>query len=125
MFEDALRKDTSDTSDLSGVTIKFALIAEPRGDVNAVERQATDAVMKATTVVNPLDSPPAAVGLTNSAVGVATKVKSVDATTNIVAKIQTFKTTWPVLMQRMELFNKIVGGIAQVFRAQSPYSFTM
>ncbi|KAF8550280.1 hypothetical protein OG21DRAFT_437731 [Imleria badia] len=116
VLEDALRKDTSDTSDLSGTTIKFAFATEPRGDVNADERQAIDAVTRATEVVGPLDSTPAVVGLANSAV---------DAVTNDVTKFQTFESTWAVLMQRMELFNKIVGSIAEIFRAQTPDSLTV
>ena len=103
VLEDTLR--TSDGSDLSGVRIKFALAAEPRGDINADKHQATDAVIRA-TAVNPLNSTPAAVGLLSSAV---------DTGTNVLTKVQTFETTWGVLLQRMELFNKIVDGIAQVF----------
>ena len=114
VLEDTLRKDTPDGADASaGITIKFALAAEPRGDVNANERQATDAVTRA---VNPLSSTPPAVGLLGSAV---------DTGTNIVTKVQTFETTWGVLLQRMELFNKIVDGIAQVFGAQCLDSFTI
>ena len=107
VLEDTLHvgKDTPDGSDLSGMTIKFALTAEPRGDVNADERQATDAVTRVTGV-NPLSSTPAAVGLLSSAV---------DTGTNVVTEVQTFESTWGVLLQRMELFNKIVDGIAQVF----------
>jgi len=109
VFEDALRKDTSDGSDLSEITIKFALAAESCTDVNADERQASDAVAAATAAVIPLSSTPAAVGLLGSAV---------DTTTKISTEVQTFGTTWDVLLQRMELFNKIVAGIAQVFGAQ-------
>ena len=104
-LEDTLH--TPDGSDLSGITIKFALAAEPRGGVSADERQATDAVAR--TAVNLLGSTPAAVGLLSSAV---------DTGTNIATEAQTFETTWCVLLQRMELFNKIVDGIAQVFGAQ-------
>ena len=95
-------------SDLSGITIKFALAAESLGDANADERQATHAVTRATGV-NPLSSTPAAVGLLSSAV---------DTGTNVVTELQTFETTWGVLLRRMELFNKIVDGIAQVFDVQ-------
>ena len=105
MFEHALRGDSSDGSNLSEITIKFALAAEPRADVNADERQASDAVAAATAVINPLSSTPAAVGLLGSAV---------DTTAKISTELQTFETTWDVLLQRMELFNKIVGGIVQV-----------
>jgi hypothetical protein len=104
VLEDTLRKNTPDGSDLSGITIKFALAAEPRGDIDADERQATDAVTRATEV-NPLSSTPATVGLLSSAV---------DTGTNIATELQTFETTWGVLLKRMELFNKIVDGVAQV-----------
>ena len=105
----------TDRSDLSGITIKFALAAEPRGNTNADERQATDAVTRVTGV-NPLSSTPAAVGLLSSAV---------DTGTNVVTELQTFETTWSVLLQRMELFSKIVDGIAQVFGVQCLDSLTV
>ena len=110
VLEDTLHvgKDTPDGSDLSGITIKFALVAEPRGDVSADERQATDAVTRA-TAVNPLNFTPAAAGFLSS---------TVDTGTNVLTEVQTFETTWGVLMQRMELFNKIVYGIAKVFNDQ-------
>ena len=98
-----------DLSDLPGITIKFAMAAEPRADIDADERQATDAVVRATEAVSPLSSTPAAIGFLNSAV---------DASTNVVTEVQTFGTTWGVLLQRMELFNRIVTDIAQVFHAQ-------
>jgi len=109
VFEDDLRKNTSDGSDLSGITIKFAFATELRADVNADGRQATDAVIRATEVVNPLNSTPAAVVLMGSVV---------DTSTQVSTEVLTFETTWDVLLQRMELFNKIVAGIAQVFEAQ-------
>ena len=102
-------RDTSDKSGLPGLTITFALAAEPRADIDADERQATDAVVRATEAANPLSSTPAAIELLASAV---------DAGTNVVTEVQTFETTWGVLLQRMELFNRIVTDIAQVFRAQ-------
>ena len=102
-------------SDLSGITIKFALAAESLGDANADERQATDAVTRATGV-NPLSSTPAAVGLLSSAV---------DTGTNVVTELQTFETTWGVLLQKMELFNRIVDGVAQVFGVRCLDSFTV
>jgi hypothetical protein len=108
VLEDTLH--TPDGPNLSGVTIKFALAVEPRGDVNADKHQATstDADTRA-TAVNPLNSTPVAVGLLSS---------TVDTGTSVLAKVQTFETTWGVLLQRMELFNKIVDSIAQVFGAQ-------
>ena len=102
-------------SDLPGITIKFALAAEPRGGANADERQATDAVTRATGV-NPLNSTPGVVGLLSSAV---------DTGTNVVTELQTFETTWGVLLQKMELFNRIVDGVAQVFGVRCLDSFTV
>ena len=93
VFEETLRRDASDGSDLSGITIKFALVA----------------VTKATEAVGALGPTPAVVdGL----------ISVVDTGTNAVAKVQTFENTWGVLLQRMELFNKIVTEIAQVFGTQ-------
>ena len=113
VLEDAL--DPPDGSDLLGITIKLVLAAEQRGDVNADERQAINAVTRA-TAVNPLTSTPPAVGLLSSAV---------DTGTNVVTEVQTFETTWGVLLHRMELFNKIVDGIAQVFGVQCLDSLTI
>jgi len=101
-------RDTSDKSDLPGLTIKFALAAEPRADIDADERQAIDAVVRVTEAVNPLSSTPATELLTSA----------VDASTNVATEVQTFETTWGALLQRMELFNRIVTDIAQVFCAQ-------
>ena len=115
VLEDTLRKDTPDGADASGITIKFALAGEPRGNVDGDERQAADAVSRA-TAVNLLSSTPATVGLLSS---------TVDTGTNVVTEVQTFETTWGVLLQRMELLNKIVDGIAQVFGPQCLDSFTV
>ncbi|KAG6382047.1 hypothetical protein JVT61DRAFT_683 [Boletus reticuloceps] len=101
VLESTLGKDTSD----AGIALKFALSAESRGNSNAEERQVIDAVAGASEAIDPLNSTPAAAGLPSSAV---------DAGTNITTGTQTFETTWGVLLQRMELFNKIVTGIAQV-----------
>ena len=111
VLEDTLH--TPDGSGRSGITIKFALAAEPHGDVNADERQAADAVARA-TAVNSLDSTPAAVGLLSWVV---------DNSTIFMTKAQRFETTWGILLQRMELFIKIVDGIAQVLDAQCLDSF--
>ena len=111
VLEDQLRNNASDEPDLSGITIKFALVVEPRGDVDADNRQATHAVTAATEAVNPLSSTPAAVGLLSSTVntgtGIATAVQAVE-TTHV----------WAVLMERIELLDKIVSGIAEVLGAQ-------
>jgi len=106
VLEYTFRNIAPDGADLPGPTIKFALAAKPRADIDADERQATDAVVRATEAVNPFSSTPAIEVLTSA----------VDASTNVVTEVQTFETTWGVLLQRMELFNKIVTDIAQVFR---------
>jgi len=117
MFTDAISaikvleytfRDTSDKSDLPGLTIEFAMAAEPHADIGADERQATDAVVRAIEAVNPLSSTPAIELLTSA----------VDASTNVITEVQTFETTWGVLLQRVELFNRIVTDIAKVFHAQ-------
>jgi len=109
VLEYTFRNVTSDKSDLPGLTIQFALVAERRSDIDADERQATDAAAGATAAVNPLNSTPAAIELLSSAV---------DVGTNVVTEVQTFESTWDVLLQRIELFDRIVTDIAQVFRAQ-------
>ena len=93
----------------SGITINFALAAEPRGDVDANKLQATDAVNKATETISALRPTPQIVGQVNSAIGTGTQVAT---------ELQTFENTWNVLLKRMDLFNKIVGGIAEVSGVQ-------
>ncbi|KAF8548063.1 hypothetical protein OG21DRAFT_1607113 [Imleria badia] len=103
VLEATLDKDTPDESDRLRIAIKFALAAEElRGDVNADERQATDAVTRATETVSALGSTPAVVDRLNSAVDTGNKVAN---------EVQAFQT----LLKRMELFNTIVTDIAQVF----------
>ncbi|KAN0094924.1 hypothetical protein V8E55_003211 [Tylopilus felleus] len=104
-LEDVLCKHTSDKSDPSAITIRFACVAELRGHDSAEEHQATDAVTRAAEAINPLSSTPAAVGLVGS---------TVDIGPTVVTKVQTFNTTWGILLQRMELLNKIVANIAQI-----------
>jgi hypothetical protein len=95
----------SDAPARSRITIKFALTAELRGDVNANELQAADAAKKATGAVGALRPAPQIVGQVDSAIGTGT---------NVATELQTFENTWNVLLKRMALFNKIVGGIAEV-----------
>ena len=106
VLEVIIGPDPSDGSDLSGSTIKFALAAEPRADVNSDERQAVVAVTMASEMATAL-SAPAVVEASSSAIDTATKV---------VTELQTFETTWDVLLRRVELFNKIVADVAQVAR---------
>ena len=105
MLEKTLRQRASDGSD-STITIKFSLTAESREAGDAAERQAADAVTKVTTVLGPLESTPQAAVQLGSVV---------DTGTAIITEIQTFETTWSVLLDRITLFNKIVSDIAAVF----------
>ena len=107
VLEVPLPKDTSDGQiHSSGITIKFALAAELRGDIGADELQATDAVNRATEIVSALGPTPQIVGLADSAINTGA---------NVVTELQAFEGTWGVLLQRMALFDKIVAGIAEVF----------
>ena len=105
VLEDILRKDTSDGSDRSEIIIKFALATAQHGDVSADTHQATDAVTMASEAIGSLSSTPAAVGHLDSTVNTGAYVAS---------EIQTFETTWDVLLKRMKLFNEIVTDVAQV-----------
>jgi hypothetical protein len=105
VFEEPLRKDASDATDLSRITIKLVLVVEQLRTVNADDRQAADAVIRATKTIPDLAPTPTAVDRLGSAV---------DAGAQVANKIQTFATTWSVLLEKVELFNKIVAGIAEV-----------
>ncbi|KAN0084526.1 hypothetical protein V8E55_008030 [Tylopilus felleus] len=111
VFEDTLRKDTSDKSDLSGITIKFAFAAEPHGQGSAEERQAADAVTGATGALDPLSSTPVAVGLVGSAVDTGTKVLNVVAKAQ---KVHTMETTWEVLLRRLERLDEVVTRLTEI-----------
>ncbi|KAG6373795.1 hypothetical protein JVT61DRAFT_5940 [Boletus reticuloceps] len=111
VLEDTLHKDTSSLSDLSEITIKFALAAEPCKDVNADERQAMDAQARTIETVKLLRSTPAAVNLLSSAVDTGTQVATEAQT---LENTRTFKSTWDVLLQRIELIDKIITGIAEI-----------
>ena len=93
-------------ANLSGMTIKFALATDSREGINAAKLQVTDAVNKATEGASALGPTPRVVDTASSAV---------DTITNVVTEIQAFGNTWGILLERMELFNKIVAGIAEVF----------
>ena len=92
VLEVPLGGGTSDPPERSGITIKQA-----RGDVDANELQVTEAVTQATA--------PQIVGNVLSAIGTGTQV---------ITELQTFESTWNVLLKMMDLFNKIVAGIAEV-----------
>ena len=117
MLQGTLRKGTgADGPVLSEATITFALTVGPRGNLSANERQAEDARTKAAEAVTPLSSTPAAVGLLSS---------GVDNAAYAAANAQTFDNTWGVFLRRLELFDKIVTDIAQVFCTQcSTWSYS-
>lgn len=95
-FEGTLRKDTSEGLDLSGITIRFALAAEPR-DANTDERQYVDIEH-----MNRADI--------RHAFNLALH------STIVVPKAQTCGPAWVVLWQRMGIFQKIVADIVEVSR---------
>ncbi|KAG9312565.1 WD40-repeat-containing domain protein [Chiua virens] len=106
VFEETLRVDTSTSAPSDAeMKIKFVLITESRRVDSAVVLQAIDASARATGAVATLSHIPAVIPSIGSAV---------DAATNVVDNVQTFESTWNVLLQRIELFNKVVGGIAQI-----------
>ena len=106
VLEVTIGPDASDGPNLSGCTIKFALAAEPRADVSSDERQALGAVAMATDMAATLRAPAV----------VEPSSLAIDAATNVMIELQTFETTWDVLLRRVELFNKIVADVAQVVR---------
>ena len=106
MFEENLDKDTSDGSDLSGMSIKFVLATDSRESASVAGLRATDVVTQATEGASVFGPTPRTVGFTTSAV---------DTTTTVVTEGQTFANTWNVLLERMELLSKIVADIAEVF----------
>ena len=109
MLEVPLGGGTSDPPERSEITIKFALAVETRGDVNAHELQATDAVNQATEAISAFRPAPRIVGQVDSAIGTGTQVAT---------EHQTFGNTWNVLLERMGVFNRIVAGVAEVSRIQ-------
>ena len=110
MFEENLGGDTSDGSDPPGMTIKFVLAVESRESASMAELQATDIVAPTTEGISAFGPTPQAVGFTTSAV---------DTTTNVITEVQIFANTWNVLLERMELLNKIVADVAQVSNSPS------
>jgi hypothetical protein len=105
VLEIPLGEGTSNASVRSGIMIKFALTAELRGVANVNEQQATDAVIRATEAISAFRPTPQIVGQVVSAIGVGT---------NVATELQTFENTWSILLKRMDSFNKIVAGIAEV-----------
>ena len=109
VLEVPLGGGTSDPPERSGTMIKFTLAVEARGDDNANEVQATDAINWATEDITALCPTPQTVGQVDSAIGTGTKVAT---------ELETFENAWDVLLNRMDLFNRIVAGIAEVSRIQ-------
>ena len=105
MLEETLGVEASNGAD-SAVTLKFSLAVESREAGDVAERQAADAVAKATGELGPLGFTPQAVVQLGSVV---------DTGTTIITGAQTFETTWGVLLERMAVFNKIVADVAAVF----------
>lgn len=106
VLEEPLDKDTSiGKMNSSRVEIKFALTAEKRGDIGADELQATDAINRVTEMISTFGPTSQIIGAVDSAINTGA---------NVVTKAQTFENTWGVLLQRIDLFNQIVAGIAKV-----------
>ena len=74
MLEVPLGGGTSDPSERSGITAKFAFAAESFGGVDAKELQATYAIEAATEMVSSLHSTPQIVGQVDSVIATGTKV---------------------------------------------------
>jgi hypothetical protein len=137
-------KDTSNGSDLSYFTIKFALVVDAPGSTNPGKLQAKQAVTEETGVINVPRSTSAvgsvsgltvdvnsdadksqtiqavtqatraivALGSTPASVNILSSV--VDAASKVVSGAEAFDNTWGILLERIELFNKIVASIAEV-----------
>jgi hypothetical protein len=96
----------SEASNPFVITFNFTVVdGTPGNTANVEERQAVEAVAEATEAINAL-STPATVGLLSSAV---------DAEPQVVSAVQTIDHVCGGLLNRIENFNKIVAGIAQVF----------
>ena len=89
VFEERLRKDTFDGSNLTGFTLKFVFAGELRS---------TAAVNQWSQEISMLGTTPAAADLLASAADTGT----------------TLQITWGVLLLRLERFNKIATDIAAV-----------
>jgi hypothetical protein len=100
-----------DGSGHSGFTIKFTVSSDKHGDVNADERQAADPVTRATEAVEAFVLAPAVAGVLSMAVDIGPRVA-----TGLMTSDQMFG----VLLQRIDLFDKIIANIAQVFVVYRP-----
>ena len=125
MFQDVLHDDkvTPDGSSNRGITVKFALTAEPLGreDDSADKRQARDVVDGMNKALEQVGDTSAAVGAITSVVDTTDKVVN---DSNTIAKdintLQTFESLSPILSKWMDLFDRIGSAVAEVFRFESP-----
>ena len=101
-FEEALAPGGSN----SPITIKFSLTTQLRDAGDPVEGQVPNAVTQATEALESLNPAPQTVGQISSLL---------DASTNVLSELQTLKTTWGVLLDRLDRFNTIVADITAVF----------
>ena len=108
VIEEALNKATAAGQVVPiGITIKFVLSVErPAGTAGVEDLRAEDAQTRANVAVQGLASTPQAVGLATGAM---------DTIGNVAVEAQTLWATWGVLLDRIELFMKIVDGIAEVY----------
>ena len=125
MFQDVLHDDkvTPDESNNRGITIKFALTAEPLGreDDSADKRQARDVVDKMNKALEQVGDTPAPVEAISSVVDTTGKVvNDSNAITKDTNTLQTFESLSPVLSKWMDLFDRIGSAVAEVFYFESP-----
>ncbi|KAG9308963.1 hypothetical protein JVU11DRAFT_11265 [Chiua virens] len=106
VFEQTLLKDTSGGPDISGITIKFALIVSFPEGAGGRQLQATDHVARPAELLAGAIPTPVAIPFIDS---------TVDAGTIILPKVRTSKDAWDVLLERVELLNKIVVNTEEVF----------
>ncbi|KIJ58845.1 hypothetical protein HYDPIDRAFT_33757 [Hydnomerulius pinastri MD-312] len=106
VVEEALNKATAAGQVApTGITIKFVLSGErSAGTAGAQDLQAEDAQIEANVAVQELGS--------TQAVGIVTG--AVDTIGNVVVEAQTVENTWGVLLDRIQLFTKIVDCIAEI-----------
>jgi hypothetical protein len=115
VLEELLSKSASEPNP-SDITIRFMLLAEQFGGVDADDRQATEAVTRAIEAIHATSPMPADADIS----------PEIDIVNNVVAGVQTFgTTTWGVLLDRLELLDQIVSVIAQVLDIQSFHCLTV
>ncbi|KAG9315321.1 hypothetical protein JVU11DRAFT_4461 [Chiua virens] len=107
VFEESLRKDPSMSDDSSEAkfTLKFTFITAPHQGHDTQKRQADCDIGKAIQAAGAMHP-------TLTVVDPATS--AVDEVPQLMGSVQTFETTWNVLLQRIELLSKISASIAQI-----------